>query len=425
MNQRLTRRNLLKLGLGAAAGAAGANLLIGSRGALSPVASAQPTAITPRYFLAGTDGWISLPGQGSDQFHPDALAPQGKTTYVFGFADVTSMLSAGIPSITASFKNRAQICAPLMYFDEGGQYVIRLTNLGLQQRPDLTDAHTVHWHGFRNALPMFDGEPSSSIAVPMGRTFDYAYRPRDAGTYMYHCHFEDTEHVHMGMTGPVFVRPLQNGTSKTYAGRPYTKFAYNDGDGSTGYDREYVIFLSEVWNESHWDDAHIQLPDWTDYKADFFLMNGRVYPDTLLANGAVAGRSDLDTQPYSSLVRCNAGERVLLRFINLGFTKAAMTLSGTRLSVVGMDAVLLRGRTGADGSYSTNTIPIGPGESVDAIFQAPTYAPSASGYNTYPLYNRSMGGASNNGLGGLGGQLTEVRVFNGTQPAQAGPNDLL
>ena len=29
---------------------------------------------------------------------------------------------------------------------------------------------------------------------------------------MYHCHFEDVEHVQMGMTGIVFVRPLQDGT---------------------------------------------------------------------------------------------------------------------------------------------------------------------------------------------------------------------
>ena len=82
---------------------------------------------------------------------------------------------------------------------------------------------------------------------------------------MFHCHVEDVEHVHMGMTGPVFVRPLQNGTTKNYQGRNYTKFAYNDGDGSTGYDREFAMFCSEVWGDSHWADAHIQLPEWSDY----------------------------------------------------------------------------------------------------------------------------------------------------------------
>ena len=54
--------------------------------------------------------------------------------------------------------------------------------------------------------------PELSLAVPIGRDFTYFYRPHDAGTYMYHCHFEDVEHVQMGMTGMVFVRPKQNKT---------------------------------------------------------------------------------------------------------------------------------------------------------------------------------------------------------------------
>ena len=78
------------------------------------------------------------------------------------------------------------------------------------QRPDLFDGHTLHWHGFVNAIPLFDGVPELSVAVPIGRDFTYFYRPHDAGTYMYHCHFEDVEHVQMGMTGVVFVRPKRS-----------------------------------------------------------------------------------------------------------------------------------------------------------------------------------------------------------------------
>ena len=111
---------------------------------------------------------------------------------------------------------------------------------------------------------------------------------------MFHCHVEDVEHVHMGMTGPVFVRPLQNGNDRR--SYPSGKYAYNDGDGSTGYDREFAMFLSEVWGDSHWADAHIQLPEWSDYRADFALLNGRVYPDTLAPNGSI----DLRFNP----VRC-------------------------------------------------------------------------------------------------------------------------
>ena len=47
------------------------------------------------------------------------------------------------------------------------------------------------------------------------------------------------------------------------------------------------MFLSEVWAEAHWADAHIQLPEWTDYRADFAMLNGRVYPDTLAPSGSI------------------------------------------------------------------------------------------------------------------------------------------
>ena len=45
------------------------------------------------------------------------------------------------------------------------------------------------------------------------------------------------------------------------------------------------IFLNEFWAQSHYDDAHIQVSDWSDFHADFYLMNGRSYPDTLAPNG--------------------------------------------------------------------------------------------------------------------------------------------
>src|SRR5690349_17139232 len=134
----------------------------------------------------------------------------------------------------------------------------------------------------------------------------------------------------MGMTGIVFVRPAQDGNATLRnlgLARPapnnkaFKGFAYNDGDGSTGFDREFAMFLSEVWCDSHWADAHIQLPEWSDYRADFSLLNGRVFPDTLLPNGSIAhndtfvvardgnddlltpaGGPNLGNQPLSALI---------------------------------------------------------------------------------------------------------------------------
>jgi len=220
-------------------------------------------------------------------------------------------------------------------------------------------------------------------------------------------------------------------------------YMYNDGDGSTAFDREYSMFMSEVWAEAHWADAHIQLPEWSDYRADFALLNGRVYPDTIAPNAPLvsgpatpflpvetdatgnlvppAGHPELQYQPVSSLVECNAGDRVAMRFSNLGFKEAAMTLPGITMKVVGKDATPMKGRDGTDTSYSTNTLSLGAGESFDVIFTAPPK--TGSGYDTYMLYDRAYNRSNNLGPAGFGGRATEIRVYaSGTLPAQSLPN---
>jgi FtsP/CotA-like multicopper oxidase with cupredoxin domain len=226
------------------------------------------------------------------------------------------------------------------------------------------------------------------------------------------------------------------------------------------------MFLSEIWLEGHWNDAHIQESQWYNFKADFSLLNGRVYPETLLPNspvnlaassGAAAhsltfqieasgatsgvgvdevsiegdlksnpGLEHLQYQPHSALVTCNAGERVLLRFANLGFREASMTLAGIPMKVVGRDATPMKGRDGTDTSYTTDTLLMSAGESYDVIFTAPAYqGPGA--YDTYVLYNRRY---TQDDDTATQGQRTEVRVYPaGTRPAQAyfnqHPDDLV
>jgi FtsP/CotA-like multicopper oxidase with cupredoxin domain len=434
MNKYLSRRDFLKLAGGAVVTVAGAGLLpqfLRKTLHAEQVVGAQ--AIPPDLFFAGTDGWFWLPDSPAlPPYFPDDLAPAPFNAYIFGFRDVTGM--SDIARQNQKFK--AQHTSPFFWVDEGQELRLQLTNLGLALRPDLTDAHTLHWHGFRNVIPFFDGEPSGSISVPVGQLFTYVYRPHDAGTYMYHCHVEDVEHVTMGMTGLVFVRAAQNGNTSLY---PSGKYAYNDGDGSTGYDREFGLFLSEFWAKGHWGDSHIQESQWYNFKADYSMLNGRVYPETLRPNSPVdmtrtiggptlaiqtESNGDLKTNPgleylqyspHSALVTCNEGEKVLLRFANLGFREAAMTLAGIDMTVVGRDATLMRGRDGTDTSYVTNTLLFGAGESFDAIFTAPAFSggsgSSGQGYDTYVLYNRRYTQDSNMSAGGGSGQRTEVRVY--------------
>jgi FtsP/CotA-like multicopper oxidase with cupredoxin domain len=412
-----SRRSFLKAtGLGAL-GTVVAGSVVGAmgRGLIVP-ASAATTSLS----LVASDGYMTVPGRETDP------------VYIFGFVPVDPNLS--VDELEATYKGHTKHTAPHLNFLQNDDIRITLTNLGLVQRPDLTDSHTIHWHGFDVPSPLNDGVPEVSIAVPIGKQVTYFYRPHREGTYMYHCHFEDVEHVQMGMTGIVFVRPLQDGASIN----GFSKFAYNDGDGSTGYHRHFAILLNEVWKNFHDGDRDIQESIATDYNPQWFTLNGRCYPQTVLPNDDPSlpanlrigtHNADFDTtdysQPNSALIQVNPGERVLLRLANLGYQQHAMQLPGIPMHVIGQDASLLRNGT-VDTSYWTNTLYIGPGEARDVLFDAPAYAaarPSGSdgrgNYNVYRFKNRDWRRLSNFGAPpGAGGMQTEVRVYQNPLPAQ-------
>jgi FtsP/CotA-like multicopper oxidase with cupredoxin domain len=418
----VSRRNLL-LGSGAIAVAGFSTELLSAGSAVAQRVAQVPPALPSggMVHIIATDGWGSMPS-GSPSvpgFWPDPIA-QGAgpyNVYNFGFRDVTSFIfdpthperfsltdpNAASAALVGAFKGTAQTTAPTLYFKQNQEVKMRLTNLGLAIRPDLVDGHTLHWHGFRNAIPLFDGVPEMSVSAPIGGTIEYAYRPHVEGTYMYHCHFEDVEHVQMGMIGLLVVRP-----GDFDGAVPALRKAY--ASPATAYDREFPFMINELWAEGHWRDAHIQTTDWTNYDPSFFLMNGRAYPDTVApaggfdVNGAPLTPGPLQLQPISSLVTCAPGEKVLLRMANLGFQNHAITADGIEFRVIAKDASCLY-RSAADLSYTTNVADIAPGESYDLLFTAP-----AAG--TYRLYDRNYVHNSNNGSG-VGGMQTEIQVIDG------------
>lgn len=322
-----------------------------------------------------TDGWINM--------------PDGTKLYIFGFCDIT-----GVPENEIfEYRGKATLLAPLLEAYEGDEVYLTLTNLGFPERPGLDDTHTIHWHGFPNQIPLWDGVPEASISVPVARDFEYYYKPLDPGTYMYHCHFEPVEHIQMGMIGPLIVRPLIE-KDPDYSGR---KFAYNNI--STEYDREVLIFLTELDARVHDLIVNVQGFDWTEYSPQYYLLNGRSYPDTVKS----ADNPNLPFQPFSSLITAYRGERVLLRFVNLGFQDHNIQILGINLKVVGRDAKELQGFHGEDISYLTNTVFIAPGQTIDAIF-------TASSPGKYPLYNRSHHKNTINGTT-FGGMVTEINIL--------------
>ena len=434
--RRVTRRRFLKAsGRGALLTSLAGGGLIGKA-----LAQAEPPGSLPRMDIrqVATDGFFSFPGR---------RRADDNGIFGFGFRGVLDNETfADVGFLTAKYKFMVQWPSPILAIPKNIELYLTMSNLGFEIRPDLDDAHTIHWHGFRNPNAIFDGVPEVSISVPPGRDFPYFYRPRVEGTYMYHCHFEDTEHVQLGMDGVVYIEaetPPPAGSS--FLGRAY------DGDGdSTLFHRQFTLLLNEVDQSPHDLLANVQEFVWSDYEPDYWLINGRSYPDTIVRDqelfdhaggdfrlpdaggvegGPEGGAFDPDlgfSQPVSSLIQVEEGETALLRIVNLGYEQHAMQLLGPRMRVVGRDATFLGGQ-----AFETGTTYLGPGETADALVMAPAFDPGLPGqvdpegrpYNRYWLRNRGAQRLVNGRQSGLGGMATQMWVYpGGTLPPQSGPN---
>jgi FtsP/CotA-like multicopper oxidase with cupredoxin domain len=336
-------------------------------------------------------------------------------------------------------------------------------------RPDLFEQHTVHFHGYPNASAFYDGVPDASIAINVGGSFSYYYLAPDAGTYFWHCHISPPEHLQMGMVGQLYVRPRQNRvTGNLYSALaayevnpsalPVTtadferirkrcagdilcasplpaagntgatgggRYAYNDGDGSTRYDVEYPIQMMGFDPNFHFVGMTFNPESFTDMKDKYFLLNGRSYPDTVggastpTANAAgpmqtMSTDGTLHTsQPLPAVINIPAGGRALLRISDLNVTEYHTLASlGIPMKVIAVNARLLRDMAGNDLSYTTNSITLGGGESLDVILDATGYTAGQRFFLYTPQLDHLSNDAEN-----FGGMMTEVNICNSVDPA--------
>jgi FtsP/CotA-like multicopper oxidase with cupredoxin domain len=367
-----------------------------------------------------------------------------KPLYIFSFSKVPLPGEAGAPVNQSEYAGftmdygalSANAPAPTITADEDDEVYLSLTNVGMVLRPDLSDPHTVHWHGFPNASSVFDGVPDASISINMGSTLTYFYHPVDAGTYMYHCHVEATEHMQMGMLGNLYVRPRQNkladgtdlstafatnnanvingGTTPAPAvdnGATHSAgnmYAYNDGDGTTRYDVEVPIQIGSFDADFHDASYAVQPLPFRSMKDDYFLFNGRGYPDTTNSS-IISTLNDLgnteESQAVSSHIEATAGQKVLLRISNLNVTQFnTIGTNGIPMQVIAQDARLLRDDAGNNMYYMTNSLTLGGGQSYDVLIDTT----GRSGQKLY-LYSKNLDQLANN-TENFGGAMTEIVI---------------
>jgi manganese oxidase len=201
--------------------------------------------------------------------------------------------------------------------------------------------HTIHFHGVDH--PFFNGMGQGNDGVPEtshrpvmpAESFTYEFRPRQAGTMLYHCHEQAPVHVMLGLMGLFVVeenRPnnwLQ--TLNVGAGQVrYPSVAVKED-----YDREYDLIYQEV--ESGLNNlirtandprliakATTRGYDITNGNPDYFLLNGQSFPYTL----------------RESLIVVDSNERVKLRLANGGDDKdIAIHSHGHKMTITHYDGV--------------------------------------------------------------------------------------
>ena len=247
----------------------------------------------------------------------------------------------GVPSTPGDCSTAtAGLPGPVLTVDQGDSVTVSVTNA-------LPAGHTIRFEA--PGIAFDPGATDAAVGATVTRTFT-ASAP---GTYLYQSAGDGGRQEAMGLYGALVVRSAT-------AGQAY-------GTAATAYDVEARLLLSAVdpafngvGQPAGYDPNDFDLHG---YRATWWLINGKAYPDTAPITAA-------------------AGQRVLLRYLNGGFDHSTMQLLGMHQRVVARDARLLPQAFDAN----AETIPAGATE--DTIATVPSgAAPSANGF---ALYNRQL-----------------------------------
>jgi manganese oxidase len=381
-------------------------------------------------------------------------------------------------------RGKAMNIGPPIWGVEGDILDITLFNVGFAFGSCVTDPHTIHLHGVHSPS-YYDGIPEISFGVPMwnpynigsdgcpvlpgqtgpagetstftpatdanltqggsnGNVFTYRMYCERPGTYLYHCHVEASEHVHMGMYGPMWIYPRSYGKALTGGA------AYNNS--LTQFSQEAVLLLNDI--DTRWHDSILDLSTLTsepspygftppattdpailnftipDYRPNYWTINGRCLPDTLMAgkwnqgyqpglliNGAVTTGNILNgtasqltyygagitptkatgspsnwldvpassvffppRQPIQTYVVASVAEKILVRLHNAGFQAQPMHFHGVMPQIVGKDTFAWVPQPNSMFSTTTDdrkrmyTIGVFSGENYDLIAAYPDKA---------------------------------------------------
>jgi len=293
------------------------------------------TSPNPTFNLVATSGFIQLPDMEtaymwSYSLNGGAFQHPGPVLCVNQGDTVTINLSNQIPNYPATTQVRTSIMFP-------GQDNV-LAN-GSPAQPDLTN----------NSL---------TNSILPGGSITYSFVASRPGTFIYESGTDTKMQISMGLFGALIVRPTMG-----------ANHVYNNLESRFTPSEDFLALLSEIDPLQHAAVYGNRAFNMNNYKAHYWMINGRGFPDSIADNNA----SWLVSQPYGALARIYPQDAAthpypaVERFINVGTEEYPFHPHGNNGLLIGRDGYPLEDG-GQDLSMEKFSFNIGPGQAWDVIF---------------------------------------------------------
>lgn len=321
------------------AGPAAAQMPMGGTPVNIGVACTSRPGTSPTFELSTHEGYVQL--------------PDGNTMYMWGFS------AAG---------QGFQHPGPVLCVNEGDLVTVVLRNT-------FTRPVSIIFPGQDNVLaggvpvqPQGVGGTLRSLTndAPPGGSVSYSFVASRPGVFLYESGTDPATQVRMGLFGALVVRPAM-GPEHANA-RMDSMFTPNE---------EFMVLLSEIDPYQHEAIEAGRPFDLRTYRARYWLLNGRGFPDTMADNFAAW----LPTQPYGALARIHAFNEDpdagvnyhphpgRAQYLNVGTENFPFHPHGNNGVVISRDGRPLEGPAGQDLSFEKFAFNIGPGQTWDVLFK--------------------------------------------------------
>ncbi len=235
------------------------------------------------------------------------------------------------------------------------------------------------------------------------------------GTYVYQASptSNGAREVAMGMSGVLIVRPAGYD-----ANDPTKRTAYGNPTGvptaPDAFDSESLVVLNEFdLSFSAGSVSAVNNRDLTNYTPKVFLINGKAFNPAL---------------PAANQIPVAAGDKLLLRYADLGLRERSVGILGLRQNVAASQSRSLLYAPNPSGvptdppvvvpMHNTQNLYLNPGETTDTLSLVD---PAATVGQSYPLMDAGLH-LNNSGAAGLGGMLSMITVTTGPAGSPNGPS---